>query len=65
VISSEELRILAVERVAELRREAEIARMVRRERAQRPIRIVRPVSSRLAATLTAVFALAGTLRVEH
>ena len=65
MISSEDLRILAVERQATLRHEAAVVRMVRQARARRPVRIVQPVWPRLAATATAVFSLAGTLRVEH
>jgi hypothetical protein len=42
VISSEDLRILAAEREATLHREAALARLVRRERARRPVRIVQP-----------------------
>jgi hypothetical protein len=65
VISSEDLRILAAERMAELRREAAVAGMVRRERARRPTRIVQPIAPRLAASVATIFAMAGTLRVEH
>jgi hypothetical protein len=66
VISSEELRILADERQATLRREAAVARMVRQQRAPRPIRTVRAVSPRLAiATATVLVLAAGSLRVEH
>jgi hypothetical protein len=63
VISSEDLRILAAERQATLHREAAVARMVRRQRPRRSIRIVKPPSPRLA--IASIFALAGTLRVEH
>jgi hypothetical protein len=66
VISSEELRILADERQATLRREAAVARMVRQQRAPRPVRTVQAVSPRLAIAAATVFVLAaGSLRVEH
>ena len=65
MITPEELRTLAVERQATLRREAAVAGLVRREGARRPVRIVQPVSSRFAVAAASVLALAGTLRVEH
>jgi hypothetical protein len=65
VITSEDLRALADERQAALRREAAVERLVRRAGVRRAIRVVRPAPSRLARTAATVFALAGTLRVEH
>jgi hypothetical protein len=65
VISSEDLRTLAAERQETLRREAAVAGLVRRKGARRPIRTVQPVAPRLALMIATVFALTGTLRVEH
>jgi hypothetical protein len=65
VITPEELRALAAERQAMLRGEAAVAGLVRRRGASRPIRIVQPVSLRLAVAAASVLALTGTLRVEH
>jgi hypothetical protein len=65
VITPEELRTLAAERQATLRREAAVAGLVRRRGARRPIRIVQSVPSRLAVAAASVLALIGTLRVEH
>ena len=65
MITSEDLRTLASERQASLRQEASVARMVRRTGAARPIRIVKPDSSRLSRTASTVIALAYTPRLEH
>jgi hypothetical protein len=64
-MSSEELRTLANERQADLRREAETVRLIRREGVRRPIRIVQPTWRQAAATAVTALALAGTLRMEH
>jgi hypothetical protein len=65
VISSDDLRTLAAERQAMLRQEAAVAGLIRRMGARRPVRIVQPAAPRLALVIATVFALTGTLRVEH
>jgi hypothetical protein len=65
VFTTDELQGHAMDRQAELRRQAAVDGLIRRTRTGRPIRIVPSIPPRVVATAAVVFALAGTMRLER